>query len=132
MASIPGGAFRMGSEDFYPEERPVHDVSVDGFWMDCYVVQQPTTEIRLDPCSRWQGFRWRLVEACRRQGRQGYSAVGETGTIAWIVVPRLGCESIESVPFTSLSRSSMLTRPSPRLSLVASSSKPEPESRIMR
>jgi formylglycine-generating enzyme required for sulfatase activity len=24
----------MGSEDFYPEERPVHGVSVDGFWMD--------------------------------------------------------------------------------------------------
>jgi formylglycine-generating enzyme required for sulfatase activity len=25
----------MGAEDFYPEERPVHEVSVDGFWMDC-------------------------------------------------------------------------------------------------
>jgi formylglycine-generating enzyme required for sulfatase activity len=24
----------MGSDDFYPEERPSHDVSVDGFWMD--------------------------------------------------------------------------------------------------
>ena len=24
----------MGSEDFYPEERPVHRVDVDGFWMD--------------------------------------------------------------------------------------------------
>ncbi|MCP2309323.1 formylglycine-generating enzyme family protein [Kitasatospora paracochleata] len=31
---IPGGSFLMGSEDFYPEERPVHPVSVDGFWMD--------------------------------------------------------------------------------------------------
>jgi formylglycine-generating enzyme required for sulfatase activity len=31
---IPGGTFRMGSEDFYPEERPVHEVGVDGFWMD--------------------------------------------------------------------------------------------------
>src|SRR5271169_6792066 len=38
MAWIPGGTFRMGSEDFYPEERPVHEVSVDGFWMDCYEV----------------------------------------------------------------------------------------------
>ena len=36
MAWISGGTFRMGSEDFYPEERPVHEVSVDGFWMDCY------------------------------------------------------------------------------------------------
>jgi sulfatase modifying factor 1 len=34
MRWIPGGTFRMGSEDFYPEERPVHDVRVDGFWMD--------------------------------------------------------------------------------------------------
>jgi len=24
----------MGSEDFYPEEGPLHEVSVDGFWMD--------------------------------------------------------------------------------------------------
>src|SRR4026208_439171 len=34
MTWIPGGAFLMGSEDFYPEERPVHEVTVDGFWMD--------------------------------------------------------------------------------------------------
>jgi formylglycine-generating enzyme len=34
MAWIPGGAFAMGSEDFYPEEQPVHRVSVDGFWID--------------------------------------------------------------------------------------------------
>ena len=24
----------MGSDDFYPEERPVHRVRVDGFWID--------------------------------------------------------------------------------------------------
>ena len=24
----------MGSNDFYPEERPVHEVEVDPFWMD--------------------------------------------------------------------------------------------------
>ena len=34
MRRIPGGRFRMGSEDFYPDERPVHEVVVDGFWMD--------------------------------------------------------------------------------------------------
>ena len=38
MAWIPGGTFRMGSDDFYPEERPVHDVTVDGFWMDDHPV----------------------------------------------------------------------------------------------
>jgi formylglycine-generating enzyme required for sulfatase activity len=34
MRWIPSGTFAMGSEDFYPEERPVHHVSVDGFWID--------------------------------------------------------------------------------------------------
>ena len=34
MAWVPGGSFLMGSEDFYPEERPVRRVEVDGFWMD--------------------------------------------------------------------------------------------------
>lgn len=34
MRWIPGGTFRMGSTDFYPEERPVHRVEVDGFWID--------------------------------------------------------------------------------------------------
>ena len=38
MVWIPGGTFRMGSENFYPEERPVHDVAVDGFWIDGYEV----------------------------------------------------------------------------------------------
>ncbi len=31
---IPGGTFRMGSERHYPEERPVHRVAIDGFWID--------------------------------------------------------------------------------------------------
>src|SRR6201981_3442120 len=35
---IPGGTFRMGSEEFYPEERPVHEVAVNGFWIDRYTV----------------------------------------------------------------------------------------------
>jgi len=34
MVWIPGGEFLMGSEDFYPEERPVRRVVIDGFWMD--------------------------------------------------------------------------------------------------
>ena len=34
MRWIPGGTFAMGSEHFYPEERPVHHATVDGFWMD--------------------------------------------------------------------------------------------------
>ncbi|MGH3725562.1 MAG: formylglycine-generating enzyme family protein [Mycobacterium sp.] len=38
MAWVPGDEFWMGSEDFYPEERPVHQVVVDGFWMDTHQV----------------------------------------------------------------------------------------------
>ncbi|TXG90087.1 formylglycine-generating enzyme family protein [Rhodococcus rhodnii] len=38
MTWIPSGTFWMGSEDFYPEERPVHRVTVDGFWMDTHPV----------------------------------------------------------------------------------------------
>jgi len=34
MRRIPGGSFLMGSEDFYPEERPVRRVEAKGFLMD--------------------------------------------------------------------------------------------------
>jgi formylglycine-generating enzyme len=38
MVRIPGGTFLMGSSEFYPEERPVRSVRVDGFWMDTFAV----------------------------------------------------------------------------------------------
>jgi formylglycine-generating enzyme required for sulfatase activity len=38
MVWIPGGAFHMGSNDFYLEERPVREVRVDGFWIDRHPV----------------------------------------------------------------------------------------------
>jgi len=34
MVWLPGGTFLMGSVDFYPEERPVHEVTVGRFWID--------------------------------------------------------------------------------------------------
>jgi sulfatase modifying factor 1 len=34
MVWIPGGAFLMGSDEFYPEERPVRRVEAAGFWID--------------------------------------------------------------------------------------------------
>ncbi|WP_374283197.1 formylglycine-generating enzyme family protein [Novosphingobium sp.] len=34
MRFVEGGAFTMGSEAFYPEERPLRQVAVDGFWID--------------------------------------------------------------------------------------------------
>jgi sulfatase modifying factor 1 len=34
MVELPGGTFRMGSDRFYPEERPVREVSVEAFSID--------------------------------------------------------------------------------------------------
>lgn len=38
MVELPGGSFRMGCERFYPEERPVRQVSVAGFRIDRHPV----------------------------------------------------------------------------------------------
>ena len=38
MKWIPSGRFLMGSEKFYPEEAPVHEVEIDGFWVDTHAV----------------------------------------------------------------------------------------------
>jgi sulfatase modifying factor 1 len=34
MTWIPGGAFRMGSDQHYAEEAPARDAAVEGFWID--------------------------------------------------------------------------------------------------
>jgi sulfatase modifying factor 1 len=38
MRWILGGTFRMGSDRFYPEEGPAHEVAVAGFWIDAHPV----------------------------------------------------------------------------------------------
>jgi formylglycine-generating enzyme required for sulfatase activity len=38
MVLIPAGSFMMGSENGNPDERPVHKVMLDAFWMDKYEV----------------------------------------------------------------------------------------------
>jgi formylglycine-generating enzyme required for sulfatase activity len=52
MTWIPGGEFLMGSEEFYPEERPVHRVAVDGFWMD----EHPVTAAAFRRFARDTGY----------------------------------------------------------------------------
>ena len=42
MVWVPGTTYSMGSDHHYPEERPAHRVSVDGFWMD----REPVTNER--------------------------------------------------------------------------------------
>jgi formylglycine-generating enzyme len=34
MIWIPGGTFWMGAQDGHPDEQPLHQVTMDGFWMD--------------------------------------------------------------------------------------------------
>jgi formylglycine-generating enzyme required for sulfatase activity len=34
MAWVPAGKFTMGANDGQPDERPLHDIKVKGFWMD--------------------------------------------------------------------------------------------------
>lgn len=38
MQLIPPGTFRMGSDEFYPDERPVHERTVEGFLIDRHAV----------------------------------------------------------------------------------------------
>ena len=37
MRLVPGGSFRMGSTDFYPEEAPVVSTEVGDLWVDVHV-----------------------------------------------------------------------------------------------
>lgn len=38
MVFIPGGKFTMGCDEYYPEEAPAHEASVEAFWIDKYAV----------------------------------------------------------------------------------------------
>ncbi len=38
MVYIPGGTYRRGSENGAPDERPVREITVDGFWIDRHEV----------------------------------------------------------------------------------------------
>jgi formylglycine-generating enzyme required for sulfatase activity len=38
MVWLAGGSFLMGSNSFYPEERPMHPETVGGFWIDAHPV----------------------------------------------------------------------------------------------
>ena len=38
MACVPGGAFRMGSDEHYAEEAPAHLVTVSDVWIDRHQV----------------------------------------------------------------------------------------------
>jgi len=70
MTWIPGGTFAMGSADFYPEERPVHPVTVDGFWIDEHLVTVAEYR-RFVTATGYQ-----TVAQCPLDGYDGTSPVG--------------------------------------------------------
>jgi len=92
--------------------------------------------IRTRKVANADNFRHQLVvdlcDWCCHPAARMESLPEPRGTRAWIVVPCFGCDSIENVPSSSFSRSSILMRPSPRLSFAVFRSKPEPESLTVR
>ena len=96
MVRIPGGTFRMGSDDHYPEEAPVHRVTVDGFWIDrtpvtnrqfkAFVKRDRPRDLCRDP-ARPEGLSrraaahalCRLAGVHRRRQRPSICATGASG-----------------------------------------------------
>lgn len=52
MAWVPGGTFAMGSDRHYPEEAPVREVTVDGFWLD----EHPVTNLEFTRFVKATGY----------------------------------------------------------------------------
>src|ERR1700684_3766640 len=52
LVELPSGSFRMGSTSFYPEEAPIHTVSVGAF----AVGQHPVTNAQFVACSESAGY----------------------------------------------------------------------------
>jgi serine/threonine-protein kinase len=74
MVFVPAGEFVMGSEDLGDDERPVHQVHLDSFWIDRYEVTNErfarfvaTTGYQTEAETRgwgwvWKGSEWEEVE----------------------------------------------------------------------
>ena len=91
MTLIRGGTFRMGSESFYPEERPVREVEVDDFWMD----EHPVT------AAEYRRF-VRAVESSR-PGDSGAGAVGDDRqVVAYASTPAAGAAALGLGGFATL------------------------------
>ena len=54
MVLIPAGAFQMGSTEDFTDERPVHTVYVDAFYMDKYEVTNAEYKKFVDANPQWQ------------------------------------------------------------------------------
>ena len=81
MAWIPGGTFAMGSDDHYPEESPVREVTVGGFWLD----EHPVTNLAFTRFVKATGY---VTSAERAPDPAEYPEAEEDMLVAGSVVFR--------------------------------------------
>lgn len=66
MITIPEGQLMMGSQDFYPEERPVHEVIVRSFLLD----STPVTNLQFSEFVRRTGYATTAEDSSRNTGKR--------------------------------------------------------------
>jgi formylglycine-generating enzyme required for sulfatase activity len=91
MVWIPGGTFWMGSEEGQADEKPVHEVSVDGFWIDATEV----TNEQFDKFVRATGY---VTVAERKPDPREYPGVPAERLVAGSIVftPRADITSLDN------------------------------------
>ena len=80
MVWIPGGTFRMGSDKHYPEEAPVHRVTVDGFWID----RTPVTNRQFTQFVEGDRLRHLRRDPARSEGLSRRAAAHAEGRLAGV------------------------------------------------
>jgi formylglycine-generating enzyme len=91
MVWIPGGTFWMGSEEGQADEKPVHEVTVDGFWID----ETEVTNEQFDKFVRATGY---VTVAERKPDPRDYPGVPAERLVAGSIVftPRPEITSLDN------------------------------------
>jgi formylglycine-generating enzyme required for sulfatase activity len=79
MVWIPGGKFFMGSEDGQTDERPIHEVSLNGFWID----RTEVTNEEFDKFARATGY---VTVAERKPDARDFPGVPEDKLVPGAIV----------------------------------------------
>ena len=66
MVWVPGGKFKMGGTDGFPDELPIHEVELDGFWMD-------STEVTVAEFKRFVDATGYVTVAERKPKREDFA-----------------------------------------------------------